>query len=359
MLMRNISKSESMKPELILALVQDIRDELGLDRGVSPIIGQVFAHPDGSLHIVTSDRSEKSFLLGPGGRVAAELAKRVMQPVTIYGADEILLKKHRLELTLRRIEELTSSTGVEAHWSVLQGLRKLITQELKFPEESCVFEKSIGHGERVAVAFSGGIDSSAALVILKECGFEPEAIVVDLQHVFLDQREMAEMVEWCSHLNVKLTRIPQDEATSEVVRRAREGKIHPCGECHALILACFLRYATESNHSVLVTGELLPAGRQAIVENGRLLTIHLPAALSLTKHRTEHISKTYGRSISRKQFGCRLVADTHANGWMNMGPSINRVLRELQAGILTTGQALEYIKTIVKSVPDMESDAEE
>ena len=357
--MRNISKNESMKPELILAIAQDIRSELRLDRGVSPIIRQVFAHPDGSLHIVTSDRSEKSLLLGPGGRVSAELAKRVMQPVTIYGADELLLKKHRLELTLDRIEELTSSTSVEAHRFVLQGLRKLVSQELKFPEESFAFDKSIGRGARVAVAFSGGIDSSAALVILKECGFDPEAIVVDLQHVFCDQKEMAEMIEWCSRQEVKLTRIPQNEDTSEVVRRAREGKIHPCGECHALILASLLRYATENNHSVLVTGELLPGGRQAIVETGNLLVIHLPAALSLTKHRTERISKAYERSIPRKQFGCRLVADIHSKGWKNVRPSINRVLRELQAGILTTGQALEYIKTIAKGIPDMGSDAEE
>ncbi len=348
-----------MKPELISSLVQDIRNELGLDRGVSPIIRQVFAHPDGSLHIVTSDRSEKSLLLGPGGRVSAELAKRVMQPVTIYGEDDLLLRKHRLQLTLSHINELTSSTSAETHWSVLQGLQKLIAQELKFPEENIAFDKSIGRGARVAVAFSGGIDSSAALVILKECGFEPEAIVVDLRHVFLDQNEMAEMVEWCSHLEVKLTRIPQDERTSEVVRRAREGKIHPCGECHALILASLQRYATENNHSVLVTGELLPGGRQAIIENGEILTIHLPAALSLTKHRTEHISKVYGRSISRKLFGCRLVADTHVKGWKNVGPSINRVLRELQAGILTDGQALEYIKSIVKRSPDVGSGEEE
>jgi predicted PP-loop superfamily ATPase len=126
-----------------------------------------------------------------------------------------------------------------------------------------------------------------------------------------------------------------------------------------LILATLLRYAAESDHSVVVTGELLPGGRQAIVKTGNLLIVHLPAALSLTKHRTEHISEAYGRRIPRRQFGCRLVADTHAKGWMNVGPSIKRVLRELQAGILTTGQALEYIKAIVKSVPDMECDAEE
>lgn len=359
MLIRNMSKCVSMKPESIADLVQCIRNELRLGRGVTPIIRQVFAHSDGSFHIVTSDRSEKSLLLGPGGRVSAVLSRRILAPVTIYGADELVLRKHRLELTLGRIEEMISAATTPARKMILQGLQNLIIQELRFPETNTVFDQSIGHGARVAVAFSGGVDSGASLAILKECGFEPEAISVDMGYTFLNPREMNNMSEWCSHMGVKHIRIPPRENISQIIQRAKEEKVHPCGECHTLILDSILEYAANNNHSVLVTGEMLPGGRQAIVECDNLLIVHLPAALSLSKHRTEQISRIHGRTASQRRFGCRLLAEIHSKGWMNAGPSVYRVLRELEAGVLTTGQALEYIKTIVKRMHDMGGEAEE
>ena len=55
-----------------------------------------------------------------------------------------------------------------------------------------------------------------------------------------------------------------------------------------------------------------------------------------------------GKKLFRRKFGCNLVAKSHSKGWQNVGPSIFRVLRELEAGVLTTGQSLEYIKDIVR-----------
>ena len=337
-----------MKPESISILIQDIRQELGLERGVAPVIGQMYTHSDGSLHIITSDRSEKNLLLGPRGRVSAELSKRLSVPVTIYGADELLLRRYRLELALKRIDELISRYTTIPQQTMLHALQKLVNQELKFPETNVVPDQSIGKRIRIAVAFSGGVDSSAALIILKQSGFEPEAITVKLDHTFLNPREMNDMSDWCSQLGIKHIQISPNAKIADIVQRTRDGRIHPCGECHALILDGVQDYAIKNDFSILVTGELLPVGRQAIVESEHLLTIHLPGALVLTKHRTTSIANRSGKVNNRRTFGCRLLSESHASGWKTAGPSIYRVLRELEAGNLSSGQALDYIKSIVK-----------
>jgi predicted PP-loop superfamily ATPase len=347
MLIRNKREEVTMNPESILNLVQSIRDELGLERGVTPIIRKIYTHSDGSLHIITSDKSEKSLLLGPRGRISAELSKRLAVPVTIYGADELLLRKYRLEQALTRIEELTGAS-TKMQQGVLETLRKLIEHELEFPEESTIKDLSVDKSVRIAVAFSGGVDSSAALVILKECGFEPEAITVDLGHEFVNPKEITKIGDWCFQIGLKQILIPPRNAIIDIVQRTRDGRIHPCGECHAVILDSVREYAIENGYSVMITGELLPAGRQSIEDYGQLITIHLPGALALSKHRTEVIAKENSKVTNQKTFGCRLLNDSHDSGWKMTGPSIFRVLRELEAGILTSGQALEYIKSVVK-----------
>ncbi|MHA1577262.1 MAG: hypothetical protein ACTSU3_07860, partial [Candidatus Thorarchaeota archaeon] len=48
-----------------------------------------------------------------------------------------------------------------------------------------------------------------------------------------------------------------------------------------------------------------------------------------------------------ERFGCNLVNQQHGKGWQFVGPSIFRVLRELQAGVLTTGKSLKLIRSIL------------
>jgi predicted PP-loop superfamily ATPase len=337
-----------MNPESIIALVQTIRSELRLKRGVVPSITRIYTRTDGSLHIITSDRSEKSLLVGPGGRVAAELSKRLAVPVTVYGDDELLLRKHKLTLTLARIEQVIASC-TKMQQGVLQALGKRIEYEFKFPENNIIIDESADQNIRIAVAFSGGADSSASLVILKESGFRPDPIMVDLGYTFLNPRETTKMRDWCSQNGLKPILIQPKNTILNIVQRAKEGRIHPCGECHTLILDSVREYAIENGYSVIVTGELLPTGRQAIEDSGQLITIHLPGALALTKHRTEAIARESGKVTNRRTFGCCLLNESHESGWKMTGPSMFRVLRELEAGILTSGQALEYIKSIVKS----------
>lgn len=331
-----------------MELVHVIRQELNLTRGVPPKLETAYEHNDGSLHLVVCDRAEKSLLLGPGGRIAAELAKRTGRKITIYGADEILLRKHRLRLTLSRIEEVAPElTSLQSQ--VLNCLRYLIEQELSYPNQQIHVDSSIGQNLKVSLAFSGGIDSTAAAMILKESGIIPIAVMVRMDHQFQNPRDIKLAEEWCAQQDIILERIDTANEFSDLVDRVDLGRIHPCGECHSLIIKRVSDFALQNNYEVLVTGELLPSGRQAIVLQEGLLIIHLPAALSLSKHRTEIKAEKSGKQLFRRKFGCNLVAKSHCQGWRTIGPSIFRVLRELEGGILTTGQGLDYIKDIVSS----------
>ena len=335
-----------MTSNQISELVHTIRDELSLTRGVSPRIENSYKHDDGSLHLVASDRAEKSLLLGPGGRVAAEIAKRTGLKVTIYGEDEILLRRHRLQLARSRIEEIVPKMTASQS-TALNCFQYLIEQELKYPDTPIISNPSMGQNLNVALAFSGGIDSTSAAMILKDAGIIPNAIMVGMGHQFQNPKNIKLAEDWCAQQNISLKKIDLENRISDLFDRVDAGRVHPCGECHNLIMESVREYTVENNYDVLVTGELLPSGRQAVLLQDGLLLIHLPAALALSKHRTETIAKESGKELFRRKFGCNLVAKSHSKGWKNIGPSIFRVLRELEAGALTTGQGLDYIKDIV------------
>jgi uncharacterized protein len=328
-------------------LVNTIRGELNLTRGVMPRIENVYEHDDGSLHLVTPDRAEKSLLLGPGGRVTAELAKRIGRKITIYGSDKILLRRHRLQLTMSRIEEVMPELS-DSQKKVVICLKQLIEHELLYPKKQIQYNSSLGNNLKIALAFSGGTDSTASVEILKESGFRVDAILVDLGHQFQNPKDIKLAEDWCMQQYVNLVRIDVTGGNGDLLERVDEGRIHPCGECHNQIMERVRECIVKSKYDVLVTGELLPTGRQSIILEEGLLIIHLPAALSLSKHRTETIAEKSGKKLFRRKFGCNLVAKSHSKGWKNVGPSIFRVLRELEAGILTTGQSLEYIKDILQ-----------
>jgi len=335
-----------MKASEIQDLVHDIRNELDLTRGAVPRIEIMYEHED-SLHLIASDRAEKSLLLGPGGRIAAELAKHTGKRVTIYGADELLLRRHRLELTLSRISEIRNTSPFQK--AVLLNLEHLVKKEIEYPAHKV--ERNISHNQEqgVVLAFSGGVDSTASAVVLKEVGIAINAVMVDLGFQYHNPRDIRLAEEWCNNHGITITKLPLYDENCDIEERVAAGRIHPCGECHVRIMNHVKEYAMRENYEVIVTGEMLPSGRQAITLDNGIMTVHLPAALALTKHRTETISQESGKALYRRKFGCNLVAKSHSKGWKNTGPSIFRVLRELEAGILTTGQGLDYIKNILSS----------
>ncbi len=335
-----------MDAATIEQLIHEIRMELGYDRGARPRVRMVVEAPDTSLHVITPDRAEKSMCLGPDGRVAAELAKRLSRRVTFYGDDELLVRRHRLDLTLARIEELMPQV-TESQRVFLQVLASEIRIESSRPMSFPSREEIAHSGIQVAIAYSGGYDSTASAILLRVMGIAIIAVTVDIGDAFVSRIQNHRLVSLCKALGIEHVLIHPSSIFDEIVVRARQGRVHPCGQCHATILDQFMDNVVSRGIEVAVTGEMLPTGRQAILLERGVLLVHLPAALALSKYRMIEICESIGIK-ERLTFGCNLLKEVHQQGWSAMGPSIYRVMRELEAGVLTTGQALDYVKSIVR-----------
>ncbi len=331
--------------EEITVILREIRTSLGLERGTLPVVEEVYTHRDGSLHIVVPDRAEKSMCLGPGGRVAAEFAKRTGRHATFYGADEIKIRKHRCELTLRRIDEITPQLDDE-QTRFVEALKEQVIYSAEFPRREPVKGKSVI--KQVAVAFSGGTDSSASAILLKNMGVTPVLYTVNIGNDFLSETDLTTIQTIAQKLELHHQFIDPLPQHREIVERSIHGTQHPCGPCHKNMYAALKNYLEAIGSEILVTGELLPTGRQALVLHNKLLVVHLPAALAISKFRTTRECEIAGVTPITGHYGCRLLAATLKPKWSSLGPSVFRVLRELEAGILTTGQASKQIKNIVR-----------
>lgn len=329
----------------ILSLFHEIRSELDLDRGVEPDLTRVYETADDEIIVVVSDRAEKSLFLGPGGRVITEIVMRLGRNISVFSEEEILSRENRLRLTEQRLYEMQGIVKDELS-DILSHLMEVFRNE-----KELMYGKVSYRGEdksqQIPVAFSGGVDSGATVLILRNWGFDVHAITVDLGLNFYTPDEIEVISEWTKSIRIKHTIVSGTVAVSEIVDRASEGIIHPCGDCHQETMQTVKNYLREREYKILVTGEMLPTGRQSIALDDGLLIVHLPAALALSKFNTRTICSSNGLT-PEKYFGCRLVSDVHSQGWSGVRPSIHRVLRELEAGVLSTGQALGLIKDVLR-----------
>ncbi|MCF2136276.1 MAG: hypothetical protein K9W43_03465 [Candidatus Thorarchaeota archaeon] len=336
-----------MNADEVTVILRDIRSSLGYNRGVMPVVEDVFTHSDGSLHVVLPDRAEKSMCLGPGGRIASEFTKRVGSHTTFYGRDELRVRQHRLELTLRRCDELERTIS-ENQRRMIMVLRDRVRTELDYPEREPKVIQS--YQCDTAVAFSGGSDSCATALLLKEMGLSPVLLTVRLGEEFLNRRDQDHIRQLGEKIGLAHQFVEPEADHHLIAERAKTGDLHPCGPCHESMYKALYQYVRKSGHDILITGELLPTGRQAVVVDQDLLVVHLPAALAMSKFRTGRICKHAKTEPFGGRYGCRLLSKVLRPQWSMLGPSIFRILRELEAGILTTGQTLEQIKKIVKPV---------
>ncbi len=334
-----------MQAESLNNLVLDIRRNLGYDRGVTPRITQVIEHPDHSIHAILSDRAEKSLMIGPGGRIAAEITRRIHRVVTFHGEDELLARRHRLGLALERIEEIRDCLS-PAQTDFLGLLRAQVKQEMEYPNLTLSQCGPEARRTPVAVAYSGGADSGATLRIISERFESVIAFTVDSGPMFIDNKMKERIQETCRTVGAKHLYISSEENFKSIREKVENGRIHPCGPCHDFTMNLIRERAKEEGLEVLLTGEMLATGRQSIELKDELLIVHYPAALSLSKYRTKKISAVDSGQRQRSRYGCHFLSTQHIKGWKSIGPSIFRVLRELQGGVLSTGEALAFIKSI-------------
>ncbi len=336
-----------MESTEFLELIESIRRGIGLVRGIEPKILDILEDDTGCIHVLTTDRSEKHMILGPAGRVVTEAVKRTGRNVKIYSRDDVILREFRLKLVLSRINEILEHVN-DMQGAFLERLKLMINARLKIPIVNHPVADLKETNIEAGVALSGGADSSASMIIIKRWGITPRPLIVDRGVEFLHPKARQDIVEFCRKLGVTPEFIPVDDGFSEVLEKTREGRIHPCGPCHEIVMRTVHRFSKKKGIQIIVTGESLPSGRQSLVLDDGILHVHIPAALVLTKYETRKTSEEYHVIHSKSKFGCSLLHETYQLGWQAIGPSIYRVLREVDAGFLSTAKALSLIRGIVK-----------
>ena len=330
------------------------RKELGFKTPVRPRVRSVFYDEEEDfLLIILADRPDKSVALGPGGRVLKMVKDELgVSSMAARSYTDILVKRRRVGEALfkaRRVAEKAEGLLKKA----LERVIALLRAELDYPPRRWPSYGPLDE-PAIVVGFSGGIDSTAMLSVSKRLGLEPLAATIDAGGWMLPKEVRTWIKNVVGRLGIEHAYIKGDERIfGLVLKLARAGRRHPCRMCHEEIQRAVLRFALEAGTPMVGFGDLLPTGRYSIywlkVGGRRLLRLNLMAALALFKTDTILMAREAGRPVKRLFFGCQLLKVVHREHREMMLPSIQRVLREARAGILEPNQALELVKSIIRS----------
>lgn len=353
-----------MKKEDIITFISQIRNEIGHE-DIEPDIEEViFNQEKKELLIITSDRPEKSLVIGKGGWVVGKLREKLgVNQIHVEACTDILMRKYRMELALKRLEELTGDYDTQTRRPLI-NLLNLLNKRIKYPynlddvledlneQEKLESEINPSHLKnenfsacKALVALSGGVDSSFSLIIAKMMGFHPLAVTVDPGDIILPGYFREKVETLTRKLSVEHRYLEVD--MTQEIEGALEGRYHPCGRCSKVIEEAVMTYAHEKDVPFVIFGDLLATGSQSLVKRGKVLRINLPAMLSAAKGETKALAAKYGIS-STGGYGCPLLAQVKKKySYMNRF-SVQRVLRETRAGILEPGEALDMVMSLCR-----------
>lgn len=237
------------------------------------------------------------------------------------------IKSYRVKNALKALERVKNEIGAEAYGR----LRALLHYRLTGKE----FDRT-PIGVQVALAFSGGSDSTATLKILRWAGFDVVPVMAKLpqmkEPIILNaMKQGAVFVE-----------IPQylDEMMARVRRRAPI-----CGLCHSMVMDAVKEYARREGIKIVASGDLLTFGSLSIYSEGDIVNLNFPAFLAMDKR--EAIS-VLGREYTLG-FGCPLWKSAAKEARVLKRFGIQRVMRELNAGAIDGRIAKALILDILKS----------
>lgn len=348
---KNISRRITLKfqKEDLINRIYKIREEIGHQK-VNPGIKDIIFHEENeSMLIITSDRPEKSTVIGKGGWVVGKLKEELgINSIHVEAYPDILLKEYKIKLAENKLNEFLKIPNLSESKPLI-NLSKLLNQRL---ENIYDFEAILNNYKSVeeeknneaVVALSGGVDSSFSLIVAKFMGFNPIAVTVNPGSIILPKYFQNNVENLSSKLGVNHHYIKVE--MDDIIKDSLEGRFHPCGRCSKVIKGAVLDYAKEIGVPFLIYGDLLTTGSGSIVEEERIIKINMPAMLSVSKGEIKNIASKYG-VMKKGGYGCPLINEVHKKYPYMRKFSIQRVLRETRAGILEPGEALEMImKTI-------------
>ena len=338
-----------IKKKDILEEISKIRKEIGHEDLKPDITDIIFDEKKSELLIITSDRPEKSLVIGKGGWVVGKLKEELnIDQIHVEAYSDIMLRKYRMELALKKMEEVRIHYRSESGRS-LSNLYDFLKRRIESPynlEDILVKTKSTSSSHQAVVALSGGVDSTFALIVAEMMGFNPLAVTVNPGDIILP-KYLQERVE---NLTRKLSVEHQylEVNLSRIVEGALEGRYHPCGRCSRIIEETVLEFTQENKTPFLIYGDLLATGAQSLIYKGDVLRINLPAMLSASKGETKALAKIYDVSPTGG-YGCPLLAEVKKKySYMNRF-SVQRILRETRAGILEPGEALDMVMSLCRN----------
>lgn len=223
------------------------------------------------------------------------------------------VKRYCLEYNREALEEVRPYIG-ERPYSRLKAL-------LEYRLTGKDFDRS-PVGEKIALAFSAGSDSTSTLKILRWAGFEVVPVTAKLP-------QMNEgVIEKAKSYGAVFVEIPGYlEAMTEQMNKGAP----ICGRCHSMVIKAVEDYAREIGAKIVASGDLLSSGLISIYKNRDMVTLNLPAFLALDK---AEIIELIGGKYDLK-FGCPLLWETFKKAPSVKRFAIQRVLRELRARAIT------------------------
>lgn len=325
--------------------IERVREELDMPTLTPPRIVDV--RPDEKrslLHVIAEDRPDKAAALGMGGIVLHKVARSLgFRKAFVTSMRDIEVKRSRVLSSLRALRELGKASPPRLKRVIEARLIPLLENELRLPHSGMLEMDPIDEAG-VAVAFSGGVDSTAMLVAVKKVGLKPTAVSVHPGSWMIPPEAVRVMERVTSQLGVENIFLEGD-GYEGVLGLASEGLVHPCGRCHRLTEKLISSWALQNGFAVVCFGDLLPTGSHAVYSIGGILRFNL-AALAMSKRETNEVAKSHGHPGAHFFFGCPLLRSAQRKHRHLQYVSIYRVLRECHSGILEPVQALRYIKSI-------------
>lgn len=375
----------NMEKKDLKDLITKIRRDIGHKDVQVDISDLFYDEKERNLLIITPDRPEKSVIIGKGGWVVGRLREELgVKSIHVEAYSDFIVPLYRMKLALTKLEEIISeyslpeseplinlSNLLKAHMKNPYNIESLLR---KFQDTLLAFDRDHGarvneeigendlrvvqdnlrvvqdnlevvHGKfRAVVALSGGVDSSASLVIAKMLGFNPLAVTVNPGDIILPKYFRESVENLTRKLGVEHIYLEVD--MQEIIDGSLEGRFHPCGKCSKTIEETILEFTQKNNIPFLIYGDLLSTGANSFQSEGEVLRINLPALLSLKKGDVKNIALKWGVK-KRTGYGCPLIGEVHKKQPHMRRFSIQRVLRETRAGVLEPGEALDQITGIL------------
>lgn len=347
-----------LKKEAIINEIKRVRKEIGHEDSEINIEEIKFNETNKELWIITSDRPDKSAVIGKGGWVVGRLKEDLnLNKIHVETYMDFIQTKHKLKLSLNKItKELDKLNKRDQIYLPLNNLKTIITKridntyELNLKEEILNLEINENTDYNLVLGLSGGVDSSFSLILAKYLGFNPIAISIDPGTIILPNQFKKNINQLTKELNIKQEYIEVDY--TEIINNSLKGKYHPCGRCSKVIEETIYNYSAKHNIPIVAFGDMLSTGSNSItykkIEEKTLLRLNLPASLSISKEEIKNIIKPYNiKEIDG--FGCPLLYEVHKKYPHMKKYSIQRILRENHSGALKPGQALDLIWSFYKT----------